>query len=151
MKTFLFTVWFISPVVVIIFPCNQFTKRWKLITLDNCLCAFFVIVAILFFLLSMKVQSVYQYCSDNSDNKTFWCNLIRITGLPVSFHKISISFHYFQIDDSNKASSVPAGNLLCIVILSFLLQRFNINWFFVPVQFNDTAYWEALLFFIRTL
>ena len=112
MKTFLFTVWFISPVVVIIFPCNQSTKRWKLITLDNCLCAFFVIVAILFFLLSMKVQSVYQYCSDNSDNKTFWCNLIRITGLPVSFHKISISFHYFQIDDSNKAGSVAVGNLL---------------------------------------
>ena len=64
------------------------------------------------FLLSMKVQSVYQYCSDNSDNKTFWCNLIRITGLPVSFPKISIYFHYFQIDDSNKAGSVVVGNLL---------------------------------------
>ena len=151
MKMFLFTVWFISPVVVIIFPRNQSIKQWKLIPLDNYRCVFFVIVAIFFFVLSMKVQFVYQYCSDNSDNKTFWCNVICITGLPVSFHKISISFHYFQIDDSNKAGSVPAGNLLCIVILSFLLQRFNINWFFVPVQFNDTSYWEALLFFIRTL
>ena len=50
--------------------------------------------------------------SDDSHHKTFWCNLIRITGLPVSFHKISILFHYFQIDDSNKAGSVAVGNLL---------------------------------------
>ena len=43
--------------------------------------------------------------------KLFWCNVIRITGLPVLCHKISISFHYFQIDDSNKAGSMTVGNL----------------------------------------
>ena len=34
---------------MIIFPHNQSIKRWELIPLDNCLCVFFVIVAILTF------------------------------------------------------------------------------------------------------
>ena len=53
----------------------------------------------------------YKCCSDHTDNKTFWQNVVRFTGVPVSFHNISISFHYFQIDDSNKAVSVTVGNL----------------------------------------
>ena len=53
---------------------------------------------------------VYHFCSDNSDNKTFWCNFIFIKELPVSFHNISMCFHYFQIDGSNKVGCVAVAN-----------------------------------------
>ena len=82
-----------------------------------------------FFLLSMKVQSIYQYCSDNSDHKTFWCNVIRITGLLVSFHKISISFHHiwrkkltFFQEELKGELKIWEQNMICQSCLWYLLE-----------------------------
>ena len=62
----------------------------------------------------------------------FGRNFIFITGLLVSFHNTSISFHYIHIDASNKAASVTVGNLF------FFLNNFSFS-FIVALELNLTA------------
>ena len=75
--------------------------------LNKCLCVFFAIVAVVTFFMKHEVMFINAVLITLLKKLFGQC----ISGLPVSLHNISISFHYFQIADSNNAVSVAVCNL----------------------------------------